>query len=323
MLPEPLSTAAAPGRGRELMRVVIFCAIAFGLAGLASLVLARTGGLAASRPLVPGLPITVATLVLPTVYMFSPAAAHVGVRLITREGWSDVGLRPRFDRGRRLVWLLAVLVPPALVLLGGLIYFASYPDRFDPSFAPFREQLAAAGGQPLPVGPGFVLAAQVVAAVLIAPWINALFAGGEEFGWRGYLFPKLSGLAGPRWAVLISGVIWGAWHWPLMAMGYEYGFDYPGAPWTGPLLFCLYATALGAFLAWLTVRSGTFWPAALAHGAVNATAAFPLLFLLAAHNPLVGPLPIGALSMVPLLVVATVILLRWPAAPPPPAPGLA
>jgi len=36
---------------------------------------------------------------------------------------------------------------------------------------------------------------------------------GEEYGWRGYLLPKLLPL-GERRASLIVGVVWGLWHFP-------------------------------------------------------------------------------------------------------------
>lgn len=44
-----------------------------------------------------------------------------------------------------------------------------------------------------------------------------LFYGfGEEIGWRGYLLPKLSQTHSPRLAVLYVGLIWAAWHLPLL-----------------------------------------------------------------------------------------------------------
>lgn len=53
--------------GGPMVRVVIFCAIAFFLATVTALILRATGGLANSRALIPGTPLTVATVLLPTV----------------------------------------------------------------------------------------------------------------------------------------------------------------------------------------------------------------------------------------------------------------
>ena len=112
--------------------------------------------------------------------------------------------------------------------------------------------------------------------MLISPIANFLATFGEEFGWRGYLLPKLLPLGG-RNAVLLIGIIWGIWHRLFIFMGYEYGFKYPGYPWAGPLLFLWVTFGLGTFLAWLTLRSKSIWPAVIGHAAVNGIAAAAVL----------------------------------------------
>ena len=52
---------------------------------------------------------------------------------------------------------------------------------------------------------------------------------------------------GWRKAMLLIGVIWGIWHWPVIFMGYEYGESYSGHPWLGPLLFIWITFCLGVF----------------------------------------------------------------------------
>lgn len=52
---------------------------------------------------------------------------------------------------------------------------------------------------------------------LAAVWPNIL--GGpleEEFGWRGYLLPRLAARMGNTWAALCVGVIWASWHLPII-----------------------------------------------------------------------------------------------------------
>ena len=77
---------------------------------------------------------------------------------------------------------------------------------------------------------------------------------------------------------LLLGAIWGLWHTPINLMGHNYGTSYPGFPWLGILGMCLFTTSAGTFLAWLSERSGSLWPAALAHGTINAAAQVALLF---------------------------------------------
>jgi membrane protease YdiL (CAAX protease family) len=54
--------------------------------------------------------------------------------------------------------------------------------------------------------------------------IGAVFAFGEEYGWRGYLLPKLLPLGEFR-ASLLVGVIWAFWHTPALLAG----LNYPGS----------------------------------------------------------------------------------------------
>ena len=52
---------------------------------------------------------------------------------------------------------------------------------------------------------------------LLAVWPNIL--GGpleEEFGWRGYLLPRIAARTGNAVAAILVGVVWAAWHLPLM-----------------------------------------------------------------------------------------------------------
>lgn len=92
--------------------------------------------------------------------------------------------------------------------------------------------------------------------MIYAPFINMLFALGEEVGWRGALNPMLKERFGKRGGRLMGGMIWGAWHWPVMILaGYEYGRDYWGEPVLGMAMFCLFTTASGTLLDFLYEKS--------------------------------------------------------------------
>ena len=67
------------------------------------------------------------------------------------------------------------------------------------------------------VAPGHKLIALRFLAPLAGVWPNIL--GGpleEEFGWRGYLLPRVTAHLGNTWATLIVGIIWASWHLPLI-----------------------------------------------------------------------------------------------------------
>ena len=112
--------------------------------------------------------------------------------------------------------------------------------------------------------------------------------------------------------VLVSGVIWGVWHWPVVAMGHNYGLDYPGAPWTGLLAMTWFTVVVGAFLAWVTVRAGSVWPAVVGHAVVNGVGGLGLVFVSGNPTPLLGPAAVGVVASLGWAVVAVAVLQKEP-----------
>lgn len=290
----------------DVRRVGIFIAIAFGLSWLFALILYLNGGLES--------PLALPLLALG--FMMMPALANVLTRVITREGWSNAWLRPNIRRGWPY-WAAAWVLPPLLVIIGGAVYFLVYPQFFDPNLTQLQEMLPQTG-----INPWVVIALNIAQAILIAPVINGLFTFGEEFGWRGYLLPKLMPLGG-RKAVIISGIIWGVWHWPIIAMGHNYGVGYPGYPWSGMLMMVWFTVMLGAFVSWVTLRGGSVWPAVIAHAAINGMGALPALMMQGEPNRLIGPFAAGALGGIAITVVGLALLLSPRALEPASAPAAA
>lgn len=290
-------------------RIWIYLAFAFGISWLTALVIYLTGGLQNS-PLIDlgGTQLSLAYILLATIYMFGPALAHILTRLITREGSANLFLTPKFDRGRWVFWLLAWFLPGLLTILGAAIFFALFPAYYDPDLGLLRQQLAAAGSTTT-VSPWLIVISQTIQAILLAPLLNAIATFGEEFGWRAYLQPKLMPL-GARKAVLLTGLIWGVWHWPVILMGYNYGLDYFGAPVLGPLAMVWFTLALGVIFGWLSVKAQSVWPAVIAHGALNGIAAIGILLVKGNPSSLLGPAPTGVIGGLAMILLAVILLLN-------------
>ncbi|MCL5994908.1 MAG: CPBP family intramembrane metalloprotease [Chloroflexi bacterium] len=289
----------------DLKRITIYILFAFGVAWAAGLVIYLTGGLAGSP---------YAILLLTVAYMGAPAIAHVLTRLVTREGWHSLYLRPRLRQGWPY-WLLCWFVPGVFTLAGAALYFALFPQYFDPALSTIQQmmqqsaqQAGQAAGTVAAMNPWTIVIVQTVQALLIAPILNALPIFGEEFGWRAYLQPKLMPLGGRR-AMLLMGVIWGVWHWPVIAMGHNYGLNYPGAPWLGLLMMVWFTFVAGTFLGWATLRAGSVWPAVIGHGALNGIGAIGLLLAQGQPNLLLGPIPAGLIGSVGFAIVALLLYL--------------
>jgi membrane protease YdiL (CAAX protease family) len=133
--------------------------------------------------------------------------------------------------------------------------------------------LGGASLVPLPAPPGLspdtLLIVAGLQSVLLAPILAIVIAFGEEYGWRGYLQSELLKMGRVR-GVLLLGVIWGAWHWPIILMG----FNYPGYPLLGVVLMTLYTTGLAVVLGYAVLKSGSVLLAAYLHALNNQVVAF-------------------------------------------------
>lgn len=278
--------------------VIVFVAVSFALAWLVALPLWLGDGLAE--------PISV--FLLP-VMMFTPAVAALIVTFVMRV--PAPGHRARFlglwplRPAKRVIWLMvaAWLVPPLLVGLSILLSAALGFVQLDLTFAAFAAELekAVPAGAPLP--PVQIIVFAQLAMIPVGALFNSLFAFGEELGWRGWLLPALRPLG--TWpALLLSGVIWGVWHSPLILLGYNFG----RTDVTGVLFMVGGCVAWGILLGWLRLRSASVWPAVIAHGSLNAAAGMVVIF--AAAQPdlaLAGPLGVAAWIVVALVVIVLVL----------------
>jgi membrane protease YdiL (CAAX protease family) len=137
----------------------------------------------------------------------------------------------------------------------------------------------------------------------IAPiFPNSIFAFGEEYGWRGYLQDLLLEKFSIFKTLIITGIIWGLWHAPLIAMGYNYN-QYP---LPGVFLFTLWTIFVGIFFGWLKIKSKSVLTAALGHGAINAYVGFGIVFA-QTNNQLLG-VPFGLPGLLAFLILAIVFL---------------
>lgn len=287
----------------DTRRIAIFMAIAFGISWATALGIFLTGGLPDANNVQASDHSRFITVLLLTagVYMMAPALAHVLTRLLTREGFRDVPFRPRLKQSWPY-WLIAWVGPALLTIAGVVIYYLIFPGQFDPHMSAIN----IAGPSGAPSTPPLLSFMLVLQAIMISPAANGLFTFGEEFGWRGYLLHKLMPLGGRR-AVLVLGIIWGVWHWPMIAMGHNYGLAYAGAPWLGLLAMTWFTMVTGIFLSWITLRSGSFWPAVIGHAAINGIAGLGAMYLKGTSNLVLGPTVAGVIGVLGFAAAAAYI----------------
>ncbi|HSB89351.1 MAG TPA: CPBP family intramembrane glutamic endopeptidase, partial [Anaerolineales bacterium] len=255
-----------------------------------------------------------------------PALANVATRLITREGWRHLWLWPNFRHGWRY-YLAAILLPFLASVAAGTIFYLVFPGSFDPTLAKVRE-LYAAYSVAADTNPWVAFGIIILLASIRWLLQNGLASIGEEFGWRAYLLPKLMArftgaepadgsavnpvparlyASGARKASVWIGLIWGVWHWPLYLMGLPLTPDFP-------LLYLLVypvsTCCMSVLLCWVTLRSGSVWPASIGHGFINGTSGIPMMPLKGPANMLLGPGPGGVIGVLGYLALALVLLIH-------------
>ena len=95
---------------------------------------------------------------------------------------------------------------------------------------------------------------------------TAVWALGEELGWRGFLFPRLQQRFGFHGACLISGAIWAVWHFPeLLWADYNAGTNAVFAL----ACFTVAVVAMACIMGYLRTSSGSIWPCVLLHSTHN------------------------------------------------------
>ncbi|MDP3563605.1 MAG: type II CAAX endopeptidase family protein [Methanoregula sp.] len=212
--------------------------------------------------------------------MWCPAVAAVATRLYFQRNLDGFG----FKVGELRWWLLAIVIPVAV----GLVMFGS---AWISGTAPFLPDKAAAM---------FALPQ----ALLIGLFFSIVLATGEEIGWRGLLVPELGRFTTFTWIALGSAFIWFCWHLPLMLAGV-----YSDGSATSIVLFFFSMIGGSTLFAWIRLRSGSVWTAALLHGFWNYFIQTFYPAITATTNA--GSAMLGEFGWFALLVSIVIGLLFW------------
>ena len=290
----------------ETKRIIIFLALVFGITfavefGIIYPLVGQYGY--GTNPIV--------TLAVAAV-MFIPALCVVLTRLITGEGFKNSWLRPNF-KGNIKYYLFAWFAPSVLITIGAVVYYLCFPEQFDPNSGYIMETMKQSGAELPETIPSVKLLAiaQIITAVLFGPILNFVTCFGEEWGWRGYLLPKMADKMPRIPMLLITGTIWGLWHAPIIAVGHNYGTDYWGFPIVGILMMCVFCIALGTIFSYLCMKTQSCIPGVIAHGAINSFAGAGLFFATTNNHTLLGPTPAGIIGGCGLIAAAIIILIYW------------
>ncbi len=245
--------------------------------------------------------------------MFIPAIGALLTRLLTKERLTAKSLMLTVELKKDLkyygiAWFGFVL----LTLFGAALYFLIFPGQFDPELGYMKAISQAQGLETTKTQLQQAVVMQLVMGVILAPFVNLINCFGEEWGWRGFLLPRMLKQFKVVPALLLSGLIWGLWHAPLTVMGHNYGVGYPGYPFMGIFAMCLFCIAMGIILSYVTIKTKSCIPAIMGHGTLNGFASAGLMFTSLDHpyNVFLGPAPTGLIGGAGFIIVAGFLLYR-------------
>ena len=227
---------------QTLLRLGIFLLIAFSLTWIPHIICLHIFGYEDW--------LTSAFGVIVTLTMYAPMLGNILTRLITKEGFRDLKLRFRL-KGSLRYYAIPFLTEFLIMVMIVIIINCTHGN--------WKFEALAKASLPDLISELLLMLAMPLSYI-------ALPCFGEEFGWRGYLNPKLEQLTGTCGAVIIGGIIWGLWHAPLVAAGYNFGTGHPAL---NVLLMCISCVFVNAVLFWLTKKTDSVFPAVLLHSIMD------------------------------------------------------
>ena len=163
--------------------------------------------------------------------------------------------------------LVAIFLPWIYKELGGWLFLAFNPECFDATI--FTQEQG--------------IDASLIAVMPLYSVVNAMVFSigglGEEIGWRGFMMPRLEKKMGIGPAILVGGIIWGVWHYPINYYGHNFGTGYWGEPWLGFLIFTIFTIAMNALLTLAVKKTNSVWSAAFMHAVNNGAATFSRMLM--------------------------------------------
>jgi len=275
-----LDPADAPSRAAFRRQAALFTCIAFAitygvgvLAFLFPSLMMGDGGLSGPRAQV----FFFLAVYGPTLAGLFLIISDKGVRGGLADGWRGV-IAP----GRPVAWILWLAVALAIIPAGWLAV----------------DLLAHVGLGGAPVG--LVDLGLLASVPVLMVTTTALLADpgpiGEEYGWRGYLLPRLIVLLGPLRASILIGIVWAIWHLPI--------FFFPGTNQASLSFVFMLANWIGCsiVMTWVFIRTGGNW--LLSGVVVHATLNISLAIGAAAVDPVYA---LGS-----ILLASAILLLRGP-----------
>ena len=190
--------------------------------------------------------------------MWSPALAAFATKGIFGESIREL---PWKWGNARYAWL-GYAIPILYTVPVYVIVWLSGLGAFNVAF--LQKTAAEFGWKNFPPSVTLTLFVLITATIGLIPKLSR--ALGEEIGWRGFLVPELAKVVSFPKVALISGLMWAAYHYPVLLFA---DYNGGGPRWYSLICFTVMVVAGSFILAWLVLRAQSLWPAAIFHASHN------------------------------------------------------
>ncbi len=240
-------------------------------------------------------------------YMFTPAIAAVICRLFFYErGFSDARLNIGRLRHYLRFYLLTLAVVAACYLAYWMFGAVSWDFTGNTFLASLAEQMEATGKDinDLPIGltPKMMLLLFAIGGLTVFNVPFTVMGFGEEFGWRGYMLPLVYRLAAPWKAFLVCGVIWFAWHTPLVLVFPKTQQMTAAENVVNALVLAAGSVATFVFLGYVLAETRSIWVASFTHAVLN-NASRSLAYFAVVDNQILANVALTAVMVVVVLAL--------------------
>jgi uncharacterized protein len=198
--------------------------------------------------------------------MVSPLFVTIGFLFVNKTFRSNILWRP--NKHIFSTSVLAILIPTITAFM--VVFIMNRMNYGESGWFEFSTTGTTISGGPFLLGLGhqswLLFISNILVTALVYSSLTGTIAIGEEFAWRGFLQGLLINRFGTINGIIALGFLWAMWHLPIQLFGY----NSPENPILGSFIISpIMLISVSLFYGWLTLKSNSFLPAALSHGAFN------------------------------------------------------
>ena len=245
--------------------------------------------------------------VLASLYMLLPLMTAVVLQKVDKEKLTSTGLlRFKISWSWLVAWVLPVIMVLLTIFVNTLLPGCEYNTDMssmiplDSATEEQREMLS------MFMNPTVMIVVTIVSGLFAGVTINALFAFGEEYGWRNYL---VSALKEKKFicASVFIGIVWGLWHFPLILLGH----NYPQHSVVGVFMMVVFCVLASFVETYFVLKTKSVFPAAIFHGTINAVAGLNVILVKGGNDLLNGMTGLSGFFVMAVVVIMIYLFDRY------------